>query len=168
MKTNNALKRFRLERSSTDQSAIDIWSGHQNIDILRFNRATIQYSYLTGNVFLKHPFQKSSDKSMYFLGLLFGGCFAGANGPDRLIGNDQLTAVMQLDTGNCMGGKGDPVAATGEKDEARRVAFMLAAIVAYRRDKEQAARASSASTGGATEDPWKQYGRREQMRGGLR
>jgi acetyl-CoA carboxylase biotin carboxylase subunit len=66
------------------------------------------------------------------------------------------------------GGKGGPAAPTGEKDEARRVAFMLAAIAAYRRDKEQAARASSASTGGATVDPWKQYGRREQMRGGLR
>ena len=66
------------------------------------------------------------------------------------------------------GGKGAPAAPIGEKDEVRRVAFMLAAIAAYRRDKEQAARASSASAGGAGVDPWKQYGRRAQMRGDLR
>ena len=51
--------------------------------------------------------------------------------------------------------------------EARRVAFMMAAIVAYKRDKQRAAAASTA-TGGAGADPWKSFGRRNQMRGGLR
>jgi acetyl-CoA carboxylase biotin carboxylase subunit len=65
------------------------------------------------------------------------------------------------------GGRGpaEPLAENG--DEARRVAFMLAAIAAYRRDKEQAARASASSAGGSAADPWKQFGRRAQMRGGL-
>ena len=66
------------------------------------------------------------------------------------------------------GGSGTPDAANGEMDEERRMAFILAAIVAYRRDKERAARASDAATSGTAENPWKQHGRRAQMRGDLR
>ncbi|MDH3211525.1 MAG: acetyl-CoA carboxylase biotin carboxylase subunit [Myxococcales bacterium] len=66
------------------------------------------------------------------------------------------------------GGKGATEIPSGEKDETRRVAFMLAAIAAYRRDKEQVVRASAVSADGASVEPWKQYGRRAQMRGNLR
>jgi acetyl-CoA carboxylase biotin carboxylase subunit len=65
------------------------------------------------------------------------------------------------------GGKGAPESLGDDGDEARRVAFMLAAIVAYQRDKDQAARASASSAGGVVVDPWKQFGRRTQLRGGL-
>jgi len=51
--------------------------------------------------------------------------------------------------------------------ETRRVAFMAAAIAAYRRDKERAARAGAAPAGGGG-DPWKTFARRVGMRGGLR
>jgi acetyl-CoA carboxylase biotin carboxylase subunit len=66
------------------------------------------------------------------------------------------------------GGKGGPEINDEDQREARRVAFMLGAIAAYRRDKERSARASSVSTGGGGGDPWKAFGRRSQMRGGLR
>jgi acetyl-CoA carboxylase biotin carboxylase subunit len=46
------------------------------------------------------------------------------------------------------GGRGG-VTDDDETEEARRVAFMLAAIAAYRRDKEQAARASASATAGS-------------------
>jgi acetyl-CoA carboxylase biotin carboxylase subunit len=65
------------------------------------------------------------------------------------------------------GGKGGPDD-QGSAREARRVAFMLAAIAAYGRDKERAARAASQSAGAAAGDPWREFGRRTQMRGGLR
>jgi len=64
------------------------------------------------------------------------------------------------------GGKGDPRPATDDAREARRVAFMMAAIAAFRRDKERAA--ASAVNAGAGVDPWKAFSRRVQMRGGLR
>ena len=51
--------------------------------------------------------------------------------------------------------------------EERRVAMMLAAIAAYRRDKEQAERAVYRPGGGGGSG-WQAYGRRSQMRGGLR
>ncbi len=65
------------------------------------------------------------------------------------------------------GGSGG-VSDDSQTDEARRVAFMLAAIAAYRRDKKQASRAASAGSGGSARDSWKHFGRRSQMRGGTR
>jgi acetyl-CoA carboxylase biotin carboxylase subunit len=63
------------------------------------------------------------------------------------------------------GGRGGPEV---DDEEVRRVAFMLAAIAAYRRDKQQAARAGSAAAGGERQDPWRSFGRRTQLRGSLR
>ncbi len=65
------------------------------------------------------------------------------------------------------GGRGRPED-EGSAEETRRVAFMLAAIAAYRRDKERAARAASHSAGAPNADPWREFGRRVQMRGGLK
>jgi acetyl-CoA carboxylase biotin carboxylase subunit len=56
--------------------------------------------------------------------------------------------------------------ADADAAEARRVAFMMAAIVAYRREKQRAS-ASLAVSSGAGQNPWKVFGRRSQMRGGL-
>jgi acetyl-CoA carboxylase biotin carboxylase subunit len=66
------------------------------------------------------------------------------------------------------GGRGGAPDEGEEAGEARRVALMLAAIAAYRRDKEQAIRAQAVARAGAAEDPWKQAGRRAQLRGSLR
>jgi acetyl-CoA carboxylase biotin carboxylase subunit len=64
------------------------------------------------------------------------------------------------------GGRGAETGEDGEADEARRVACMVAAIAAYRRDKDLAARASQPTGGGG--DPWRDFGRRSALRGGLR
>jgi acetyl-CoA carboxylase biotin carboxylase subunit len=65
------------------------------------------------------------------------------------------------------GGKGGPED-PAEVEEARRVALMLAAIAAYRREKQRAARAASPGGGAAPGSPWREFGRRAGMRGGLR
>jgi acetyl-CoA carboxylase biotin carboxylase subunit len=61
------------------------------------------------------------------------------------------------------GGKGAPEA----DGEERRVALMIAAIAAYRRDKERAER-TVYRPGGGGGSGWQGFGRRSQMRGGLR
>jgi acetyl-CoA carboxylase biotin carboxylase subunit len=66
------------------------------------------------------------------------------------------------------GGRGGQAALGAEEDEARRVAFMLAAIAAYRRDVERAGRVAQTSVAGGRADPWLEFGRRAQMRGSLR
>ena len=50
----------------------------------------------------------------------------------------------------------------------RRVAYMLAAIAAYRRDKQRATRASAATGDDGRGDSWTEFGRRSGMRGSLR
>jgi acetyl-CoA carboxylase biotin carboxylase subunit len=52
--------------------------------------------------------------------------------------------------------------------EERRVAVMLAAIAAYRRDKAQAERVAQHGKAGGSGSPWRDFGVRSQMRGGLR
>ena len=46
--------------------------------------------------------------------------------------------------------------------------MMLAAIAAYRRDKERAERTVVPARAAAAASGWQAYGRRSQMRGGLR
>jgi acetyl-CoA carboxylase biotin carboxylase subunit len=65
------------------------------------------------------------------------------------------------------GGAGSPPE-DAEGAESRRVACIAAAIAAYARDKQRASRAAAAAAGGGVRDPWKDHGRRAQMRGGLR
>jgi acetyl-CoA carboxylase biotin carboxylase subunit len=61
------------------------------------------------------------------------------------------------------GGMGEPE----EPGEQRRVALMMAAIAAYRRDKARAERVRSVVSRGDAA-PWRSFGRRSQMRGNLR
>jgi acetyl-CoA carboxylase biotin carboxylase subunit len=63
------------------------------------------------------------------------------------------------------GGRG--VAEPGD-EEAKRVAYMLAAIASYRRDKQRAARATEATGNEGPGDSWTEFGRRSGMRGSLR
>jgi acetyl-CoA carboxylase biotin carboxylase subunit len=63
------------------------------------------------------------------------------------------------------GGRG---AAEPDDEETKRVAYMLAAIASYRRDKQRAARASRATGSTGSGDPWTEFGRRSGMRGSLR
>jgi acetyl-CoA carboxylase biotin carboxylase subunit len=68
------------------------------------------------------------------------------------------------------GGKGaKPSESAGEDAaEARRVAFLMAAIAAYKRDKERAAAATGSRSSSDAGSAWKSFGRRAQMRGGWR
>ena len=64
------------------------------------------------------------------------------------------------------GGKGGNELPAQDEHEVRRVAFMLAAIAAYQRDKQRASMAQT-KTGGDG-DPWTDFARRAQLRGSLR
>ena len=66
------------------------------------------------------------------------------------------------------GGRGGEIAEGDDEKEAHRVAFMVAAIAAYRRDKQRASRAMPAGEGRSGVDPWKAHGRWARLRGDLR
>jgi acetyl-CoA carboxylase biotin carboxylase subunit len=65
------------------------------------------------------------------------------------------------------GGRGGEFDAGADEEEVQRAAYIIAAIAAYRRDKQRAARARSFSGGDVRSEPWKQHGRERQLRGGL-
>ena len=65
------------------------------------------------------------------------------------------------------GGKGGDELQAQNDPETRRVAFMLAAIAAYQRDKRRASTAQKSKSGGGG-DPWTDFARRAQLRGSLR
>ncbi len=85
--------------------------------------------------------------------------------------NNPIFLSGRYDTGfidqHMDGGKGGSAISGAEKEDARRVAHILAAIAAYRRDKQRA-NAATATAPVGVEAPWKSYGRRSQMRGMLR
>jgi hypothetical protein len=66
------------------------------------------------------------------------------------------------------GGSGGEMAEGDDEKEAHRVAFMLAGIAAYQRDKARARKARSEPGDGVAADPWKLHGRRARLRGELR
>jgi len=74
----------------------------------------------------------------------------------------------RYDTGFIDAHVDDLRSAAEPEDEAHRMARMLAAIAAYRRDKERAERASAGAQARGSGTPWTSFGRRSQMRGGLR
>jgi acetyl-CoA carboxylase biotin carboxylase subunit len=66
------------------------------------------------------------------------------------------------------GGSGGEMAEGDDEKEAHRVAFMLAGIAAYQRDKARSRKARSEPGAGGAADPWKEHGRRARLRGELR
>jgi acetyl-CoA carboxylase biotin carboxylase subunit len=72
----------------------------------------------------------------------------------------------RYDTGFIDAHLGEMSQASGGGEE-RRVALMLAAVAAFRRDKSRAESASRPSRGGSSESPWKAFGRRRSLRGSL-
>jgi len=65
------------------------------------------------------------------------------------------------------GGKGGDELQAQNDPETRRVAFMLAAIAAYQRDKRRASKAAAAGSGSGPGDAWKDFAKRRAMRGTL-
>jgi len=93
---DNPAKGFSFERGTANQNSVNVFLFHENVDILRLNRATIQYSYLAGNVFLVEFAEEIPNKNMGLLGLTLAGRLAGADCPNRFIGYDRLPGADRL------------------------------------------------------------------------
>ena len=88
---------FCLEARATDQSAVYILLGHQARDIIGFDRASIKDTHCSGNLCGVLFRENAPDKRMHFLRLLRRRCASRANGPNRLVINDN-TANQRLST----------------------------------------------------------------------
>lgn len=85
-----------FQRSTANQEAINVYLLAQVLAVLLRDTATVDDSGLLCNLLANLLLQPSSDSCMDLLGLLSGGNLAGTNGPDGLVGDDNLRPVCHL------------------------------------------------------------------------
>jgi hypothetical protein len=85
----------RLERGTTDEETIDIGLLAELTTVLLVDTAAVQDPGLLGDL-VADALEPVTDGLVHLLSLLSGGDLASANGPDRLVGNDDLTPVRDL------------------------------------------------------------------------
>ena len=88
-KFNDSAECFGIQACPADQRAVDIRHFHELRDIVRLYASAIQNSDGVGERCAKIFFNQRPDIPMDLLGLIRGGRFAGADGPNRFIGDDQ-------------------------------------------------------------------------------
>ena len=91
---NDTLEVSALQRSTTDKTAVDVGLGEELRSVRGLARATIQDAGVLGNSLTILLGYDRADVGVDFLGLFSGSCLAGANSPDRLVGDDDLTEVL--------------------------------------------------------------------------
>ena len=90
---NNIEKGLGVETCAADEGSIDIGLGHEVGGILRFDTAAVEDTD-GGSGGPKERDKELSNLLMDFVGLFGGGYFAGADGPDRFVGDDQLLELV--------------------------------------------------------------------------
>lgn len=86
----------RLERSTADEETVNVGLLAELAAVLLVDAATVQDASLVGNLVADVGLEPLSDGLVDLLSLLSGGNLAGANGPDGLIGDDNLGPVGNL------------------------------------------------------------------------
>lgn len=86
----------RLKRSTADEETVNVSLLAELGAVLLVDAATVQDASLLGNLVGDVGLEPLADGLVDLLGLLGGGDLAGANGPDGLVGNDNLGPVGDL------------------------------------------------------------------------
>src|SRR5262245_51298127 len=77
----------RIEARAADKGAVNIWLTHEFACVLRFNAAAVLDAHPFGRRVIGHFLQSVPNERVGFLCLSGRRIAAGADGPDRLIGN---------------------------------------------------------------------------------
>src|SRR5262252_1004657 len=95
---NNLCETYCVQTCAADQYAVNIGPAHQTLDVICFNRATVQDPKVRRASF-RYLFRKSApDKSMHFLRLFRRGGDSGADGPNRLVSDDDTVQIWGCQT----------------------------------------------------------------------
>lgn len=102
----------RLEGSTTDEETVNVLLLAELAAVLLIDTAAVQDAGLVGNLVADVGLEPVTDCLVNLLSLLGGGNLAGANGPDGLVGNDNLGPVgdLGLEGGELLGDNSDGVA----------------------------------------------------------
>jgi hypothetical protein len=86
----------RLEGSTANQETVNVGLLAELLAVLLADTATVQDAGLVSDLVANLLLQPGTDGGVDLLGLLSGGDLAGTNGPDGLVGNDNLAPVADL------------------------------------------------------------------------
>src|SRR5262245_3193152 len=78
-----------IERGAADEGAVDIRHRHEVGDVARLHTAAVEDANRAGGLLVEHVPQRGADDGDGRVGVLGGGVATGADGPDRLVGDDR-------------------------------------------------------------------------------
>src|SRR5437660_7119170 len=90
-------ERSRVEAGAAHQRAINFFLRHQRSRVFGFHAAAVQNADLPRDLCAENRFQLGADNAMRRGGYFWGGCFAGADGPYRLLCDRNLAAELVVD-----------------------------------------------------------------------
>jgi len=90
-------ERIGLERGTTDERAVDVGQCHQVLDVVRLDAAAVRTRRTSADFGPVHGADALADEGVDFLRLLGRGDFASADGPDGLVGDDDLGRFVRGD-----------------------------------------------------------------------
>ena len=91
---DNALEVCALQRSTADETTVDVSLGEQLRSVRGLARATIQDAGVLSNSLTILLSYDRTDVSVDFLSLLSGSGLASTDSPDGLVGDDDLAEVL--------------------------------------------------------------------------
>src|SRR5438067_3672912 len=86
--------KIRLDAGTSYEGTINIRVSHKFADIVRGDAATVEYTYGGGGLTSVHITVQLTNQRNYLACSLTRGGFAGADGPDRLVGNNNIGCLV--------------------------------------------------------------------------
>jgi len=85
-----------LEGGTSDEETINVWLLDELISVLVSHGTTVEDTGLVGGLLGDVGLKPGSDALVGLLGLVWGGSNSGTDGPDWLVGDDDLAPVVNL------------------------------------------------------------------------
>jgi hypothetical protein len=92
----NNVNKGGLQAGTSDEETINVLGLGELVAVLLTNTATVDDSSVVRGSLANLLFQVCADGGVHLLSLLSRGNLAGTNGPDGLVGNDDLAPVLDL------------------------------------------------------------------------
>src|ERR1035441_7527105 len=83
-----------IERRSTDQRAVDAFGGHQRVGVVGLYGAAVEDAELAGELLAEGLRNFAADDGVGVGGDFGRRGFSGADGPDGLVGNDEMGSLL--------------------------------------------------------------------------
>src|SRR6478752_2248246 len=84
----------RVDRRPTHEGAVDVFLGHDRRDVAGLDAAAVEHAYAVGDVAAVELGEQRADGCTHLLGVVGGRDLAGADGPDRLVGDDDRRSLL--------------------------------------------------------------------------